>query len=274
MVTRILHISDLHLGRHESPEPYAALLDLRRRLDPELIVVTGDLTHRGRRSELERARTQLDALEAPVLAVPGNHDIPYTLPARFTTTFAEWERVFDATEPEYASPDLAVAGLNSVRPWRQQQGALERAQLVGVAAKLERAHDGALRVVAFHHHLAAPPWRAPRKRPLHRRDEVLQELAEAGAELVLGGHVHQASIAERREFEALDGAGVRSLVLVTAPGFSRVRPHRKGEALGLNVIETDTETLAVLTYAWVGTRFEQIGRRSFSRLTPRPERTP
>jgi 3',5'-cyclic AMP phosphodiesterase CpdA len=85
-----------------------------------------------------------------------------------------------------------------VRPWRQQQGALERSQLVGAASKLERARDGALRIVAFHHHLAAPPWRAPRKRPLHDRDKVLQLLADAGAELVLGGHVHQASITETR----------------------------------------------------------------------------
>ena len=90
----------------------------------------------------------------------------------------------------------------------------------------------------------------------------------AGAELILGGHVHQASIAERREFEALDGARGRSLVLATAPGFSRVRPDRRGEALGFNLIETDAETLAVVTHAWDGTQFATVGRRSFSRLTP------
>jgi 3',5'-cyclic AMP phosphodiesterase CpdA len=273
MVPRIFHISDLHLGRHEISEPYASLHELRLQLNPELLVVTGDLGHRGKRSELEHARTQLRSFDVPVLAVPGNHDIPYTVPARFTTTFSEWERVFDTAEPHYTSDELAVVGLNSVRPWRQQQGALEHSQLVDAASKLERARDGALRVVAFHHHLAAPPWRAPRKRPLHNRDDVLQRLADAGAELVLGGHVHQASVAERREFEALeDASSARSLVLVTAPGFSRVRPRRKGEALGLNVIESDAEALVVATYAWDGQQFEQIGRRLFSRLT-QAERT-
>ena len=140
-----------------------------------------------------------------MVAVPGNHDIPYTLPARFTTTFAEWERVFEVTEPEYNSAELVVAGLNSVRPWRQQQGALEDSQLMSASEKFASAHPGALRVAAFHHHLAASPWRAPRKRPLHRRDVVLQQLADSGVELVLGGHVHQASIAERREFQAFEG---------------------------------------------------------------------
>ena len=62
---------------------------------------------------------------------------------------------------------------------------------------------------------------------------------------------------------------------MTAPGFSRVRPDRKGEALGLNVIETDSQTLAIVTYAWAGKQFEQTGRRSFARLTAfQPERTP
>ena len=49
-------------------------------------------------------------------------------------------------------------------------------------------------------------------------------------------------------------------------GFSRVRPDRSGEAFGFNAIEADAETLAVVTYAWDGTRFDQVGRRSFSRL--------
>jgi predicted MPP superfamily phosphohydrolase len=43
MVPRILLISDLHLGRHEMSDPYAALHELRQRLNPELLVVTGDL---------------------------------------------------------------------------------------------------------------------------------------------------------------------------------------------------------------------------------------
>ena len=221
------------------PEPYAALRDLRERLDPELLVVTGDLAHRGRRNEFEQARTLLDALELPVLAVPGNHDVPYTFPARFRRTFAEWERVFGATEPEYASDELAVVGLNSVRPWLHQGGGLRTSQLDRAASKLERAHGGALRVAVLHHHLAAPPWRAARKRPLRHRDEVLRSLAVAGVELILGGHVHQAAIAERREFAALDGEWGRSLVLATAPGFSRVRPNRSGEAFGFNAIEAD-----------------------------------
>ena len=45
---------------------------------------SGDLTHRGQRDQHERVAAFLRRLGRSVLAVPGNHDIPYTFPARFT----------------------------------------------------------------------------------------------------------------------------------------------------------------------------------------------
>jgi 3',5'-cyclic AMP phosphodiesterase CpdA len=262
---RILHISDLHLGRRTESEPLTALRELIPGLAPELLVVTGDLTHRGRRTELERARELLERLGVPLLAVPGNHDIPYAFPTRFTRTRQEWERAFGTTEPFYTSGGLAVVGLNSVRPWRQQGGALESSQLDRLGAKLEDAGAGGLRTVALHHHLAAPPWRAARKRPLRRRDSVLQRFASAGVELVLSGHVHQSAVAERREFEVVENDRRPSLVLATAPGFGRPRPRRRGEALGFNCYEFDQGSISVVTWSWSGSTFAEVGRRTFQR---------
>jgi hypothetical protein len=77
--------------------------------------------------------------------------------------------------------------------------------------------------------------------------------------------VHQAAIAERREFEALEGGPPPPLVLATAPGLGRPRPHRSGEARGLNVVDWDAETVAITTYAWDGIEFRESGRRMFAR---------
>ena len=101
---------------------------------------------------------------------------------------------------------------------------------------LADAPGGALRVVVCHHHLAGAPWRASRKFPLKHRDATLRSLAAAGAELVLGGHIHQGTAVERHAFEALDDGVQGSLVLSTAPGFGRPRPNRLGEANGLHVV--------------------------------------
>lgn len=265
MTARVLHVSDLHIGRRDADEPHAALRQLVSQVQPDLLLATGDLAHRGRRVELERARTILESFGIPYLAVPGNHDIPYTLPARFTRPFAEWELVFGPPEPVRESDGLVVVGLNSVRPWRQQGGAADDDALQRAAARLREAPDSVLRVVALHHHLAAPPWRAARKRPLKRRGSVLAALAGAGAELVVGGHVHQASITEIREFQASVEGRAGSLVLTTAPGLGRPRPHRAGEAQGLNVYESDDRSLTVVTFSWDEGAFSEVGRRVFPR---------
>ena len=130
---------------------------------------------------------------------------------------------------------------------------------------LRAAPRQALRVVAFHHHLASPPWRPARKRPLSRRGHVLELLASASAELVVGGHVHQASVAALPEFQAVENGRRGSIVLATAPGLGRPRPHRTGEAQGVNVYESDAQTLSVVTFAWDGSSFAEIGRRTFPR---------
>ena len=253
------------MGHGEAWEPLAALGELIADLQPTLLVATGDMAHRGRRQELETAATLLRGLGLPFLAVPGNHDIPYTIPARFTRTFADWEHVFGETEPVHADDGVVVVGLNSVRAWRQQGGAVAAEPLARALARLQEGAPDALRMVALHHHLAAPPWRAARKRPLSRRDDVLRKLVAAGTELVIGGHVHQGGIAERREFKVLEEGPRRALVLATAPALGRPRPKRREEARGLNVYEAEPASLTVRTYAWDGQALLEVGRRTFAR---------
>jgi len=198
-----------------------------------------------------------------VLAVPGNHDLPYT-PARFYRPWAEFERVWDTTEPTVALPGLHVVGLNSARPFRHQGGALTSAQLDRAAGRLGAAADGALRVAVLHHHLLGAPWRAARKRPVSRRNHVLQALVDAGADLILAGHIHQAAVSERHEFEAV-GDEARSAVIAIAPGLGQPRPRRLGEARGLHLHEADGEAIVVRTYRWSGGDWTLGAERRFAR---------
>jgi 3',5'-cyclic AMP phosphodiesterase CpdA len=260
----ILHVSDLHTGTHEDPQVEAALAQLVERIRPEVIVASGDLTNRGRRDEHERAHRFLLSLGVPVLAVPGNHDIPYTVPARFTTPWAEFERLWETVEPGYASPGLHVVGLNSVRPFRQQGGALDTSQLREAAERLAAAAEGAYRVVVLHHHMLGAPWRASRKKPVSHRNEVLRALVAAGADLILAGHIHQAAVSERHEFEVVDG-DVRAAVVSIAPGLGQPRPRRLGEARGLHVYEVAEKTLTVSTHIWRGDDWGLTAVRRFPR---------
>jgi 3',5'-cyclic AMP phosphodiesterase CpdA len=247
--TRVLHVSDLHFGRNDKPESLEALARLAEEVQPELVIASGDLTHRGLRTQHERAADFLRGLSLPLLTIPGNHDIPYTFPKRFTQPWLEFERLWETTEPVYRSDGLVVVGLNSVRPWRHQSGRLRDDQVQQVEAAFREANHGALRIVTFHHHLLGPPWRS-RKKPVAKRNRVLAGLVEAGADLILAGHIHQSTIAERREFEISTPRGEHAVVVSIAPGFGQPRPNRRGEARGLHVYEVGEKALRILTYIW------------------------
>ena len=248
MAARLLHVSDLHVGSGEEFRLEPSLAELVERVAPELIVASGDLTHRGRGEQHDRAAAFLRGFGLPLHVVPGNHDIPYTFPGRFTRTWRHFERCWQTTQPVYRSDALFVVGLNSVRAWRHQSGGIRAHQLEWAAAQLDDAPPGALRVVTLHHHLLGAPWRS-RKKPVARRNHVLASLVEAGAELILAGHIHQGAISERREFEVSRG-GERSVTVSIAPGLGQPRPHRRGEARGLHVYDFDESSLRVHTYVW------------------------
>jgi 3',5'-cyclic AMP phosphodiesterase CpdA len=260
---RLLHVSDLHAGSHEEREVEHALARLVERLEPGLVVASGDLAHRGRRQELERAANLLRSLGPPVLAVPGNHDLPHS-PARFVRPWTEFERIWETTEPTASVPGLHVVGLNSVRPFRHQGGALSRAKLEHAAERLGTAGEGALRVAVLHHHLIGAPWRAARKRPVSRRNHVLRALVDGGADLILAGHIHQAAVSERHEFEVV-GDEARTAVVAIAPGLGQPRPRRLGEARGLHLHEADADAIVVRTFLWSRGDWSLSAERRFQR---------
>src|SRR3954465_798784 len=233
MPTRVLHLSDLHYGAGNDDAIQRGAPVLIERFDPELVIASGDLSHRGREDQLARAARFLRSLGPPVLAVPGNHDIPYTFPARFTRSFREFERQWETTEPTYMSDRLHVVGLNSVRPWRHQSGGIRTHHLESAEERLRRARPTAFQIVVLHHHLIGAPWRS-RKKPVARRNHVLSTLVGAGADLILAGHIHQVAVSERHEFEITHG-GERGVVVSIAPGLGQPRPKRHGEARGLHI---------------------------------------
>lgn len=190
-MTCLLHISDTHFGT-ETPEVVAALHELARDNEPDLLVLSGDVTQRARRRQFLAAREFLDRLCARhTMVVPGNHDIPlFNLAARLFDPYGNYSRLLaEPLESEFESEDLMVLGLNSTRPSRHTVGAVSGEQVARVAGRLREARDGQLRVVVLHQ-----PVRATResdlKNLLRGHEVAVRAWSEAGADLILGGHVH------------------------------------------------------------------------------------
>ena len=264
MLTRVLHLSDLHYGAGDDAAIERGAPVLIERFQPGLVIASGDLSYRGREDQLARASRFLRSLDRPILAIPGNHDIPYSFPARFTRSFRGFERQWETTEPTYSSPTLHVIGLNSVRPWRHQSGGIRTNQLTLAEERLREAHPDAFQIVVLHHHLIGAPWRARHKRPVSRRNHVLRTLVDAGADLILAGHIHQAAVSERHEFEVVGGEA-RTAVVAIAPGLGQPRPRRLGEARGLHLHEADADAIVVGTFLWSGGDWTLGAERRFVR---------
>lgn len=189
-MTRIVHLSDLHFGfeRQALIEP---LLDLVNAAGADLVVVTGDLTHRGRSSQFADAAAFLRRIETPLIAVPGNHDIPlFRLTSRLMQPYRRYRRaIAENLEPVGHVGNLRVQGVNSVDPMAWQRGIITPAQIRRV---LSEQDPSCTNIVAMHHPMQQRP--EVDKALMDGAPEALREFRAAGVDAVLTGHLHLWSI--------------------------------------------------------------------------------
>lgn len=234
--TRMLaHVSDLHLGRSREDEARATqLCRALIEIGVDHVVATGDLTHRGKRRELELfERAFAPLIEAGRLtAIPGNHD-------RLGDDLGE-AIMPGARVQVRAAEGLYLICVNSTgehnRSWIAGHGALEPDDLDAVDAALDEAPLGAMVVIALHHHVLPLPdehaverlssflgW--PFTAELARGRELLSRLRGRSA-LVLHGHRH---IPRGLQFSAESGpVGVYNAGSSTQLGRLRVFEHAGG----------------------------------------------
>ena len=186
----LLQISDPHFGTEQAPV-VEALATLARQQQPDVLVFSGDITQRARPAQFRAARAFADRLGAPVLAVPGNHDIPLLdWWARLRHPYARYIAAFGTDlEPVHRSPELMVVCVNTTRAWRHQNGEISGRQVDRVARLLVRAESAQLRVVVVHQPVAVTRADDLSNR-LRGHAAALERWAAAGADLVMGGHIH------------------------------------------------------------------------------------
>jgi len=127
---RVLQVSDCHVPR-DPQTPYrglnadrnlASLLPAIRRWQPDLLLLTGDVSEDGSAAAYGRVSAQLSTAGAPVLALPGNHDDPAVMRRYFPSgpwdgpqVYAKrnWQLVLlDSTEPGRVSGEFSGAALD------------------------------------------------------------------------------------------------------------------------------------------------------------------
>jgi 3',5'-cyclic AMP phosphodiesterase CpdA len=242
-MTRIAHLTDLHFGADDPAVAHALIATLNAD-PPDLVAISGDLTQGARRREFRAARAFMDALRAPKLVVPGNHDItPYQLTERFLDPYRRWhQEIGPETEPIWQDDTVAVVGLNTARrgglhmDW--SRGRITRRRLARLLDRLDALPRHLVRIVVAHHPLL-PPENLPLQTVVGGSRRALAAFAAHGVRLVLAGHLHRSY----SRMSSPDESGAPMIL----QGGSATSTRLRGEpnAYGRITVDADGAVLAV-----------------------------
>jgi Icc protein len=179
----VAQISDLHCG---SPHFVPSLLDRAlveiNDLQPDLVIVSGDLTGDGLRGEYELARKYLDRVECEhMLVIPGNHDSR-------NVGYVHFEEMFGERRSEFHSHDVSILAVDSTEP-DLDHGVIGRGRYSWIEERFG-AKEAYLRIFVLHHHLLPVPGTGRERNVVHDAGDTLECLQRADVQLVLSGHKH------------------------------------------------------------------------------------
>jgi 3',5'-cyclic AMP phosphodiesterase CpdA len=221
------------------PEVFEATVRDLKAGTPDHIAVTGDLVNLSLADEYNRARGWLQTLGSPtdVTLVPGNHDVyvrsVVPSPAAYWGDYMRGDDGRDGFPFLRRRGNVALIGLSTAVPTAplMATGRLGKHQLARLLELLDQTR-GMFRVVLIHHPAITPPKR--RLRRLVDAADLLDVLADKGAELLLHGHDHH------RALVWLEGPKTK-IPAVGVPSASARAPHGDENCAGYNLFHIDGE---------------------------------
>lgn len=188
-MTLIAHISDLHISNSTfDEEVFMNAVTEINNLDPDMIILTGDITESGYYVEFQQATKYLEMFEAPLFAVPGNHDARNLGYQTFEELIGEksWKLTMDG--------NFTVMGIDSSSP-DEDKGHVGTPQHMWLEHQLDEcAINDHFSIVALHHHVVSIPQTGRERNVLSDAGDILKTLTTHEVDLVLSGHKHVPNI--------------------------------------------------------------------------------
>src|SRR2546423_15472484 len=147
MQMQIVQVSDIYIGEsYFKQDIFDTLVDeVNNRLEPDAIIITGDLTDEGLLYQFERARAELSRFNCSnIIVLAGNHDYRHT-------GYLLLKKLFPSPKEIYELDDgVVLLTISTARPDRDEGEVGYRQNLW--MEKVLRKYDNKTKIIAMHNH--------------------------------------------------------------------------------------------------------------------------
>lgn len=258
-MARIAHLSDMHFGSHDSKVVDGAFAWLQEQ-QPALVILSGDFTQRARIEQFKQASVWLNRLRGagwPVLAVPGNHDVPlYDVVTRFAAPLRRYKRyISNDLCPWFENDEVAVLGINTARSLTFRDGRINRDQMALIRERFAAVAEAKTRILVTHHPLYSMPIGegGELNEAVGRHADAVKAVCEAGVHVALAGHFHRTYAEAARKMVRNAGGA-----LVIQAGTATSTRLRNNELQSFNWIHAHRNNdIELQVIAWDGAGFRR-----------------
>jgi len=264
-MARIAHLSDIHFGAND-PIIVAATIDWLKEKQPDLVIISGDLTQRARAAQFQDAAEYLHALRQnghKLLVVPGNHDIPlYDIFRRFTSPLRRYKRyIAQDLCPWVETDEAAILGINTARSLTIKDGRINREQMQLIRQRFSSVAPDKTRILVTHHPLFSLPIGHGNElsEAVRRHEDALKAISDAGIHLTLAGHFHRTYAEAANKMVA--EAGPTLVIQAGTATSTRLRNQEPQSFNWLHVGQGNRMELQVIV--WNGEDFQRASHVGF-----------
>ena len=179
----IVQLSDLHVGSQFQPEVFETVVKEVNELNPDVIVITGDLTNEGLMKEYKKCKSLLTKFNTKkIISISGNHDYR-------NTGYLLFKKFFPFETVNELDDDVVLVTVGTARPDRNN-GEVGYRQNLWLERTMKKYKDK-IKIVAMHHHLIPIPDTGSDELTVVDAGDVLRTVLDTQVDVVLCGHKHR-----------------------------------------------------------------------------------
>ena len=171
------------MGSQFLPEVFETLVKEVNELNPDVIVITGDLTNEGLMKEYEECKSLLTKFNVKkIISISGNHDYR-------NTGYLLFKKFFPFQTVNELDDDVVLVTVGTARPDRNE-GEVGYRQNLWLERTMKKYKDK-VKIVAMHHHLIPIPDTGSDQLTVVDAGDVLRTVLDTQVDVVLCGHKHR-----------------------------------------------------------------------------------